>query len=170
VILFVTGASGAGKTAAVRVLEGRRMPGIRCRYFDSIGVPSTDEMTREYGSPDEWQAAMTREWVRRLRAEGPGRSVLDGQVRPTFIMNALGTAEIPGARIVLLDCAAEERARRLAGPRAQPELVNARMDAWAAYLRGQADALGLRVIDTTGRPVDAVADALAAELGDMEPH
>jgi hypothetical protein len=170
VILFVTGASGAGKTAAVRVLEGRRMPGIRCRYFDSIGVPSTDEMTREYGSPDEWQAAMTREWVRRLRAEGPGRSVLDGQVRPTFIMNALGTAEIPGARIVLLDCAAEERARRLAGPRAQPELVNARMDAWAAYLRGQADALGLRVIDTTGRPVDAVVDALAAELGDMEPH
>jgi hypothetical protein len=38
------------------------------------------------------------------------------------------------------------------------------MDDWAVYLRGQADALGLSVVDTTQMSVDAVADALAGEL------
>ena len=38
------------------------------------------------------------------------------------------------------------------------------MDAWAAYLRGQVDALGLPIIDTTAKSIDAVADALRAEL------
>jgi hypothetical protein len=35
------------------------------------------------------------------------------------------------------------------------------MDCWAAYLRGQADALGLAVLDT-GRPVPVVVAELAA--------
>jgi hypothetical protein len=34
------------------------------------------------------------------------------------------------------------------------------MDCWAAYLRGQADALDLPVIDTTNVAIDAVVDAL----------
>jgi hypothetical protein len=34
------------------------------------------------------------------------------------------------------------------------------MDAWAAYLRGQADALGLAVVDTSSRSVEQVADGL----------
>ena len=38
------------------------------------------------------------------------------------------------------------------------------MDAWAAYLRGQADALGLPVVDTAHRSIDAVADALQEQL------
>jgi hypothetical protein len=76
---------------------------------------------------------------------------------------ALQRAGSPPAQIVLLDCGPEERERRLAGPRNQPELAGARMDAWAAYLRGQADALELPVIDTTASSIDAVADALAAE-------
>jgi heat shock protein HslJ len=41
-ILVVTGASGAGKTPAVRRLEARGRPGVRCFYFDSIGVPSEE--------------------------------------------------------------------------------------------------------------------------------
>jgi hypothetical protein len=35
-----------------------------------------------------------------------------------------------------------------------------RMDWWAAYLRGQADALGLPVIHTTDAGIGAVADLL----------
>jgi hypothetical protein len=34
------------------------------------------------------------------------------------------------------------------------------MDCWAAYLRGQADALNLPVIDTTSLEIDGAADAL----------
>jgi hypothetical protein len=38
------------------------------------------------------------------------------------------------------------------------------MDSWAAYLRGQADALNLPVIDTTSLDIDAVVDALVVHV------
>lgn len=38
-ILVVTGASGAGKTAAVNALNGLEMPGVQCFHFDSIRRP-----------------------------------------------------------------------------------------------------------------------------------
>jgi hypothetical protein len=53
---------------------------------------------------------------------------------------------------------------RLRDFRAQPELANDRMDAWAAYLRSQAKARGLRVLDTSAISVEAVADALEHEV------
>jgi adenylylsulfate kinase-like enzyme len=46
-ILVVTGASGSGKTAAVRALDARDLPGVRCYYFDTVGVPSREEMERD---------------------------------------------------------------------------------------------------------------------------
>lgn len=162
-ILLVTGASGAGKTASVRALDARALPGVRCFHFDSIGVPGPAEMVREYGSGEAWQAAATFRWVDRLLAEPVEVAVLDGQVRPSVVRAALQRAGSPPAQIVLLDCTPDERERRLAGPRQQPELAGAQMNAWAAYLRGQADALELPVIDTTGTPIDVVVDALAAE-------
>ena len=59
---------------------------------------------------------------------------------------------------MLVECRHEERNERLRGPRAQPELANAQMESWAAYLRGQADALGLERIDTSSTPLaDSVA-------------
>jgi len=42
--------------------------------------------------------------------------------------------------------------------------VNPQMDCWAAYLRGQADALHLPVIDTTGEGIEAIADALVVHV------
>ena len=165
-ILFVIGPSGSGKTASVRVLEARALSGVRCYYFDSIGVPSTEIMERDYGTGDGWQAAATAQWVERLatNADGTEIAVLDGQTRPSFIRPVLGSAGVRDARIVLLDCAARVRAARLAGPRGQPHLATPQMDAWAVYLRGQADALGLPVVDTTEKSVDAVADAIESEL------
>ncbi len=65
-ILVVTGASGAGKTAAVRALDARAVPGVRCFYFDSIGVPTADVMERDYGGGEQWQASATAEWLARL--------------------------------------------------------------------------------------------------------
>lgn len=163
-LLFITGASGAGKTTAVRALEARALAGVRCFYFDAVGVPSPAEMIRHYGSGEAWQAATTVHWVRRLMAEEADVAVLDGQTRPSVIRAALVGARHALAQIVLLDCSSEERARRLAGPRGQPELATPQMSTWAAYLRGQADALELPVIDTTGQSMEAVTDALVAEV------
>ena len=163
-ILVVTGASGAGKTASVRGLQARCLPGVQCFHFDSIGVPSQEVMEREFGGGEGWQAAATADWIDRLIQEPGEVVVLDGQTRPSFVQATLRRAGARLAQIVLMECTPEERRRRLTGPRAQPELASARMDLWAVYLRGQADALGLPVLDTTGRDVSAIVDALAREV------
>lgn len=164
-ILVVTGASASGKTAAVRALEQRNLPGVRCFYFDSIGIPSAEKMRREFGGPEAWQADATRRWITRLAAESKDICVnlLDGQTRPSFVYAALSNVDRTEARIVLLECSPAVRRRRLAA-RGQPELANLEMDNWAAYLGGQADALGLPVIDTDNLEIEAVADLLTAEI------
>lgn len=166
-ILVVTGASGSGKTAAVSALAKRALPGVRCYHFDSIGVPSREEMDREFGGGEQWQALKTQEWLVRLAADPDGAEVyvLDGQTRPTFILRAAEGAGLDGVRIVLLDCESSVRHKRLTELRGQSELVNSQMDCWAAYLRGQADALDLPVIDTTRQDIEAVANALMVHVG-----
>ena len=150
-ILVVTGASGAGKTATVNALEARGIPAVHCSYFDSVGVPTLEVMDRDYGGGEQWQAAATAEWLVRLRdlQEGIRVAVLDGQTRPSFVFAAAARAAPATVHVVLLDCSPGVRTERLRGPRQQPELANVRMDHWAAYLRGQADALKLPVIDTS---------------------
>lgn len=164
-LLIVIGASGAGKTAAVRRLDVCNRPGLHCYFFDSIGVPSEEEMVRDFGSGEGWQAAATRRWVDRLATEtAPGEvSLLEGQTRPSFVRDALGPYTDLVTSIVLFDCAAEVRATRLAD-RGQPELNTPRMESWAAYLREQAGEFGLPIIDTTHLSIEAAADALAARV------
>ena len=160
-IVVVTGASGVGKSAALAALEARAVRGLRCFYFDSIGVPPAEVIEREFGGGERWQAHATEQWLQRLSAESAENmvSVLEGSTRPSFVRAAL--ARVPHARvqIVLLDCQSAVRAARLVA-RGQPELANPQMDSWAAYLRGQADALELPVIDTTHHSVAEVAEGL----------
>jgi dephospho-CoA kinase len=162
-IIIVTGASGSGKTATVHALDARKLPGVRCHHFDAVGVPSIEEMYRDFGSPEQWQATTTEQWLGRLthHPDDADVHVLEGQTRPSFVREAAERARIALARVVLLDCSAQVRHARLAEMRRQPELSNAKMDRWAAYLRGQADALNLPLIDTTHLEIDAAADALA---------
>jgi hypothetical protein len=85
-------------------------------------------------------------------------------VRPRAARDALARHGVARGRVVLVDCDHPERNARLCGARGQPELATARMDAWAAYLRGQADALDVPVIDTTGTDPDASLAALHAHV------
>ena len=130
-LLFVIGASGAGKTAAVRALEARRIAGVRCYYFDTIGVPTQAEMERKWGSGEAWQKQTTKRWIERFARNDDSVecAVLEGQTRPSFVQPAVIAAAIPHSRVLLLDCSALTRRSRLAGPRGQPELASDRMDA-----------------------------------------
>ena len=166
-ILVVTGASGAGKTATVRSLDARAVPGVQCFYFDSIGVPTAEVMERDYGGGEQWQASATAEWLARLGClpEKVRVAVLDGQTRPSFVLGAAARAAPRTVHVVLLDCSSDVRAARLRGPRQQPALANVRMDNWAAYLRGQADALDLTVIDTSLLTITEAAAQLEEIVG-----
>ena len=163
-IVVVTGASGAGKTAAVSSLDARKVPGVKCFFFDSIGVPTSEVMHRDYGGPEQWQAWATNQWLAQLAAldEAVRVAVLDAQTRPSTVFAAPDRDISWYPSVVLFDCSPEVRAARLRGPRGQPELVTARMESWAAYLREQANVLGLPVIDTTDLTVDEVTALLEA--------
>jgi hypothetical protein len=135
---------------------------VRCFYFDSIGVPTAEVMEREHGGAEKWQATATAEWLARLSglSEDVRLAVLDPQTRPSFVFSAAARVVAGTAYVLLVDCSSEVRAARPRGSRQQPELVNVRMDHWAAYLRGQADALDLAVIDTSLLTVTEAAQKL----------
>ena len=155
-VLFLVGASGSGKTAVLRHL--RALPDFQaaCYFFDDIGVPSPEELRALDSAGVSWQARATRAWMEKLAAAPDKLAVLEGQTTPTNIAAEAERVGIRRCLTMLLDCDAATRYRRLA-LRGQPELANPRMDNWAAYLRGQADALRLPVIDTSTLSVDEVA-------------
>jgi dephospho-CoA kinase len=162
-LYFVIGASGSGKTAAVRELERARR--VRSFYFDSIGVPSQQERIEKWGSGGQWQRAMTIEWVRRIHPElAKAPAVLDGQTRPSFIAEACELSGVGSHRIILITCADHVRRVRLL-KRGQPELANDQMMLWARYLVAETTRNGGTIIDNDNLSVVETASALARIVG-----
>jgi hypothetical protein len=135
-------------------------------YFDSIGVPSAEQMRVEYRREDGWQRQTTLQWVKRIKPIlDTGVSVLlEGQMRIAFITEALASSRIEKARIILVDCDDETREVRLHLERMQPELANERMRDWARYLRDEARAAGIEILDTTRVSVAECADLIIRYL------
>jgi hypothetical protein len=76
-------------------------------------------------------------------------TLFEGQMRIAFIREALACCSLDEARIILIDCNDEVRETRLRQERAQPELAHRRMRNWASYLREEARAADIEVLDTT---------------------
>lgn len=89
-LFFLIGASGSGKTTATKELERQGIAHFKILYFDSIGVPSIEEMEEKYDGPEEWQKVKTAEWVQVIKREFLSNIdvLFDGQTRPSFIEKA----------------------------------------------------------------------------------
>ena len=150
-ILVLTGASGAGKTTLIHKLNALAIPGVEGINCDRVKI----EAHKTAGSTDQ-QAEILRYWISQLSQQEKRieLAVLDTQIRPHRALEVLNQAGILHAQIVLVDCDPAKRNERLHMDRSQPELANPQMDCWAAYLRGQADALNLSIIDTSNEPID----------------
>ena len=172
-ILFVTGASGAGKTATLRRLAAAEPWARRCHFFDSIGVPEPSDRVARHGDGESWRTWATKRWVETLRASPEPIAMLEGQTPPSCILDVMGLSAGVRYAIVLLDCSWAVREHRLSALREQPELASADMLTWAEHLKREADALSVPVIDTTDRSIEAIADAVLehalALLGDDGP-
>ncbi len=161
-LLAVTGASGAGKTTMLEALrtqiDARLLPMMG---FDSLGVPTDDEMTRCWDAPRGWQKMMTYHWVHTARQIYRMRPlvILEGSFDPQYAIAACAAHRVKN-RVVLLDLDDKTRAARLA-KRGQPELETRDMSAWAAYLMENTRSLGGVVVDAADSP-EAVAHAVAA--------
>ena len=150
-IIVLTGASGAGKTTILLALADLQLTGVECINCDRVNL----EMDKSV-DPSDRQAAVLRHWIREMkdREDRVCLAVLDTQIRPHQALEVIAEEGINNFEIVLVDCDPNIRNQRLVAERQQPELVNHRMDCWAAYLRGQADALKLPIIDTTKESVE----------------
>ena len=150
-ILVLTGASGAGKTTLALKLKELAIPGVEGINCDRVKIEAD-----ETADPADLQATILRYWISQL-TQPESRielAVLDTQIRPHRALEVLKQAAIEHAQVVLVDCDPQKRNERLHLERSQPELANPQMDCWAAYLRGQADALNLSIIDTSNDPID----------------
>jgi len=121
-MLCITGASGAGKTTVLGALKEHipwnLLPSLA---FDSLGVPTEDEMIRCWDSGRGWQKAMTYFWVQTARAVYRMRPlvILEGQFDPQYAFAAC-SAHRMRHRIALLQTDAATRKARLT-KRGQPD-------------------------------------------------
>lgn len=149
-IFFVIGASGSGKTTVINALDKAGLSDFKTVYFDSIGVPSLEEMSAKYNGPEGWQRIKTAEWVKTIKETliSDTHVILDGQTRPIFIEETCIENEIIAYEVVLFDCSDEERAKRLVA-RGHSELANAQMMDWARYLRQESQKRSYQIINNT---------------------
>jgi hypothetical protein len=112
------------------------------------------------GGAEGWQRWATEQWISRLAEQEASLQLLEMQTRPSFIIPAMESYPEIRSGIILLDCSAPVRNRRLKGTRRQPELATERMENWAAFLREQASTLGIPVIQTDGLTLEEVATAV----------
>ena len=167
-IFFITGASGVGKTTLVSQLEEKYGDRYDWAFFhfDSIGVPSKEDMEAQYGSGENWQKEMTKIWVQKMLSEYPNKRtiIFEGQVNLDFIKEGFEQSGFSDYTTVLIDCKEETMHHRLSGERMQPELVTPEMNNWRKLLREQAEQYGESVIDTHELDKDQAIEAFESVL------
>lgn len=164
-ILFISGVSGAGKTTLLKKLCSQvPSESTVCLHFDNIGVPSVQEMIQQYGSPSEWQRAMTERWVDKLITEYKDTKLifLEGQVNLMFFEEACKKHNFTNYKIILIHCDDAIRHERLRINRQQSELINQDMDNWAQFLKDQALEMHVPILDSGKMTIDEMVNWVAS--------
>lgn len=166
--IFITGASGAGKTTILNALE-QELPLslVSVNYFDSIGVPPLEEMVRIHGSGEKWQEASTHLWIDKLTKIKDKKLIfLEGQFNPRFAISYLKKLGIENYLIFCLHADRHVRERRLIEIRKQPELANDEMENWSNVLKELTLDIGGIVIESSGVDAKATARKIVGILED----
>jgi thymidylate kinase len=154
-IFFITGASGTGKTSLVSDLKKKykNKKNWIFLYFDSIGVPTLEEMIKQFGSAENWQKEITFQWIKKMLSEYEDKEIIifEGQVNLQFIKDGFFQNNFTNYKTILLDCNENIMRKRLTKDRNQPELLNQDMKNWLNFLRMQAKKFGAKIIDTSNK-------------------
>ncbi len=152
-IFWLTGASGVGKTTLLQSLAEKHERDDSWVFlkFDSIGVPSPEEMVRDFGSGENWQKVKTIEWVDKMVTGYGDKSVIimDGQSNLEFIKSAFANSIFQNFKIILVDCDQKIMVNRLIDERQQAWLASEDMKNWLKFLRAQATEFGASIINTS---------------------
>ncbi len=152
-IFFITGASGVGKTSLVSDLKNKysKNDSWLFLHFDSIGVPASKKMLKQFKSTEDWQREMTYQWITKMLNEYEDKDIIifEGQVNLNFIKEGFSKNNFLNYEIILVDCNEKVMKKRLIYDRNQPELLNENMKNWLKYLRNQANNFNVKIIDTS---------------------
>ena len=168
-VITVIGASAAGKTFLSQAYHNKHKT-IPFYRFDTIGVPSTEVMIKEYGSGEEWQHQKTIEWMNKIVAENKGVEwvLFEGQTRPQFVNDAYKKANLKDSFIICLWCNVQTMQKRLIQQRQQPELFNDTMINWSNLLRKWSEECSNAVVvDTSGDETDLNIAKLTSAINDI---
>lgn len=175
-LVFITGASGTGKTFLTKALEQDLDPKfVSVNYFDQVGVPRIEEMIEKWGSAEKWQEITTYNWVQKLASiQDKKLIILEGQFNPQFALDACKEFKIQHFLFILLHADKKIREPRLIKQRVQPELANETMENWALFLMRKTQALGGAIIDTSDSDIEShlnkIADLIKENLHKDAPE
>ncbi len=153
-IFFITGASSVGKTSLVYELKNKyQNQNWIFLHFDSIGVPTSEEMIKQFGSVENWQKEKTFQWVKKILSEYNHDEIIifEGQVNLQFIKEGFSFNNFTNYQIILIDCNKKIMEKRLTINRNQPHLFNKDMINWLNFLRKQAIDFNVKIIDTSNK-------------------
>ena len=173
-IIWLTGASGVGKTTLLANLQSKNSNRGTWEFlkFDSIGVPSTEDMVKEYGSGENWQRAKTYEWIGKMVNGYINKEfiVMDGQANLEFIKAGFEKQSFKNYQIVLVDCEQDVMIKRLIDQRQQAWLASEDMKNWLSFLRKQAQDFGVPIIETSHITPSEVVEKFEDILRMTENH
>lgn len=128
-LLFVTGASGSGKTTVIPGLK-KKLPAFAIHDFDERGVPDDAD--------SRWRQRETEYWISQaIEYQHQGRdTVICGGAVYGEILACPSITQIDHLAVCLMDCPDNERLRRIRGRGGEPTMD---ILAWAAWLRVHAE-------------------------------
>jgi adenylate kinase family enzyme len=166
-IIFFTGACGAGKTTLTNHLQ-ETLPPEEFEFFhtDDTPLPSNEEVERLYVDGWQgWQKVYTRKWIDMLLPRNDDKTIIwDGQTNIDFLSLYLSDYRSDDYRIVLVECEEKEMMRRLIEDRNQPELACEDQANWRNQLHRQAKEKGLFILDSTEQTTSELAHILFTEV------
>jgi broad-specificity NMP kinase len=152
--VFITGASGSGKTTIMNEFKKQNVsPLITIYHFDDIGVPNFQEMIKLYGSVEKWQKVAARQWVETLTKITDKKLInLEGSFDPEFVMQILQKFHTKNYFFICITANKKMREERLIS-RGHPELVTENMEQFSRILIQKTKQYDGFVINTTNRSV-----------------
>lgn len=156
-LLWLTGASGTGKSTAFHLLKTRNQDKAWCFiHQDGEPVPRRDAVDAQTAQMSNIQEFLAHFWVEKIARQQADVVVMDAQAHPRFVMEACQRFALTRYRIVLLHSEWETMVRRLA-QRGQVELATPDMQNWSQHLLVYAQNTNLPIIDTSQLAPENVA-------------